>query len=71
MDYLETLRRNGWLTDPGERVRVVAIHAAGCPARLGQRCACEPRLTLASNPFPRESRKRDVDLPTLEVAAGE
>jgi hypothetical protein len=71
MDYLDTLRCNGWLVDPGDRVRVVAIHAARCPARLGQRCRCEPRLALASNPFPREARERDVDLPTLEVAAGE
>jgi hypothetical protein len=29
MDYFETLRSNGWLADPGERVRVVAIHAEG------------------------------------------
>ena len=69
MEYLESLRCNGWLTDPGDRVRVVAIHAALCPARLGYRCVCEPQLALAPNPTPREARELDIDQPTLEIAS--
>ena len=71
MDYLETLRRNGWLADPGERVRVVSVHADRCPVVEGKPCACEPRLVLAADPFAREARLVDNDLPTLDLAANE
>ena len=71
MDYFDTLRRDGWLADPGERVRVVAIHAAGCLANWSRPCSCDPELALASDPLPRESRLIDNDLPTLDLASGE
>jgi len=47
MSYLETLRRGGWLADPGDRVRVVPSHAETCPSRSGGPCRCVPRLVLA------------------------
>jgi hypothetical protein len=71
MDYFDTLRRNGWLVDPGERVRVVAVHAAGCLATWDRSCSCEPRLRLVGDPLTREARLIDNDLPTLDVASGE
>lgn len=71
MDYLETLRRNGWLCDPGERLRVVAVHAKGCLANWGRPCSCDPRLRLVVDPFIREARLIDNDLPTLDIASGE
>jgi len=71
MDYFDTLRYNGWLADPGERVRVVALHAHGCLSTWGRPCSCDPRLVLAVDPFPRESRLIDNDLPTLDLASGE
>jgi hypothetical protein len=71
MDYLETLRSNGWLADPGERVRVVAIHATSCRANWGRACSCEPRLMLATDPLSREVGLIDNDLPTLDLASGE
>jgi hypothetical protein len=71
MGYFETLRRNGWLADPGERVRVVAVHEKGCLADWGRPCSCEPQLVLAADPLPREVRLIDKDLPTLDLASGE
>jgi hypothetical protein len=71
MDYFETLRRNGWLADPGDRVRVVAIHGKGCPANAGRPCACDPRLVLAVDPLPRRAKEVDNDLPLLDAASGE
>ena len=71
MDYFDTLRRNGWLADPGERVQVVAIHATGCLANWGRACSCDPRLVLAADSFPRNARESDGDLPTLDLASGE
>ena len=71
MDYLDTLRRNGWLADPGERVRVVAIHGKGCLADWSRPCSCEPRLMLAADPLPREVGLIDNDLPTLDLAVNE
>jgi hypothetical protein len=71
MDYFDTLRRNGWLADPGERVRVVAIHERGCLANWGRSCSCDPRLRLVADPLAREARLIDNDLPTLELASGE
>jgi len=70
MDYLDTLRENGWLADPGERVRVVAIHARGCPANWGRSCSCDARLVLAADPLQCRVRGEDRDLPPLEVASG-
>jgi hypothetical protein len=71
MDYFETLRSNGWLADPGERVRVVAIHAEGCLTRWSRPCSCDPRLVLAADPLPRSAKELDDDLPLLDAASGE
>ena len=71
MDYLETLRRDGWLADPGERVRVVVIHAERCPANSGRRCTCEPRLALDADILPRTSRDRESTAALLDAASGE
>ena len=71
MDYFDTLRGNGWLADPGERVRVVAIHAGGCLAIWGRPCSCDPRLVLAADPLPHKAGDDDRDLPTLDLASGE
>jgi len=71
MDYFETLRSNGWLADPGERVRVVAIHAEGCLTHWGRPCSCDPRLVLAADPLPRQAKEENNDLPLLDIASGE
>ena len=64
MDYFDTLRSNGWLADPGERVRVVAIHGDGCLTNWGRPCSCDPRLV-------RKAKEKDNDLPLLDAASGE
>lgn len=46
MDYLDALRSNGWLADPGDRVRVEAAHESGCPGDSRGPCDCVPRLVL-------------------------
>ncbi len=71
MDYFDTLRSNGWLADPGERVRVVAIHAESCLTDWGRPCSCDPRLVLAADPLPRKAKEEDNALPLLDVASGE
>jgi len=71
MKYFDTLRSNGWLADPGERVRVVAIHAASCLTNWGRPCSCDPRLVLAADPLPRSAKELDNDLPLLDAASGE
>jgi len=71
MDYFDTLRSNGWLADPGERVRVVAIHGDGCLTNWGRPCSCDPRLVLAADFHPREAKEVINDLPTLDLASGE
>ncbi len=71
MGYFDTLRRNGWLPDPGERVQVVAIHVAGCLANWGRTCSCDPRLVLAADLLPRTAKEADSDLPLLDAASGE
>ena len=71
MDYFDTLRGNGWLADPGDRVRVVAIHARGCLSNWGRPCSCDPRLVLAADPLPREAKTEDRERPVLGVASGE
>jgi len=71
MDYFDTLRSNGWLADPGERVRVVAIHADGCLSNWGRPCSCDPRLALAADPRPSEAKEFDSDLSMLDLASGE
>lgn len=72
MDYLDTLRCNGWLADPSDRVRVVAIHAEGCPThRRGGPCWCEPRLVLVADTPRRHSGQVDSDLPVLNAASNE
>ena len=71
MDYFDTLRSNGWLADPGERVRVVAIHAEKCLTDWGRPCSCDPRLVLAADPLSRGAKDVDNDLPLLDVASGE
>lgn len=71
MVYFDTLRRNGWLADPGERVRVVAIHAKGCAVNAGWLCTCDPRLVLAVDPLPRRAKDRRHFLPRMDAASGE
>jgi hypothetical protein len=72
MDYLDTLRRNGWLADPSDQVRVVAIHAGGCPThRRGGPCWCQPRLVLVADPPRRQAGRVDSDLPMLDAASNE
>ena len=71
MNYLETLRCNGWLADPSDRVRVVAIHAEGCPADDGWSCRCNPRLVLAADYLPCRAKDEDHDLPMLDAVANE
>ena len=71
MDYLDTLRRNGWLADPSDRVRVMAIHAEGCPTHRSGPCWCEPRLVLVADLLRREAGQIDSDLPRLDAASGE
>jgi hypothetical protein len=48
MDYLEALRGNGWIPDPGDRVEVVAEHQRHCAAfgAAGSGCSCAPILVL-------------------------
>ncbi len=71
MDYLESLRLNGWLADPSDQVRVMVIHAEGCPAHRSGPCWCEPRLVLVANIRRREARQVDSDLPMLDAASNE
>jgi len=71
MDYLETLRCNGWLADPSDRVRVVAIHAEGCPANVGRSCRCNPRLVLAADLVQRFAKDDHRDLPILDAVSNE
>jgi len=71
MDYLDTLRSNGWLADPGERVRVVAIHAESCLTDWDRPCSCDPRLVLAADPLPCKAKADDRELPLLDFASGE
>ncbi len=71
MDYFDILRSNGWLADPGERVRVEAIHAEVCLTNWGRPCSCDPRLMLVADPLPRNIRLIDNDLPVLDLASGE
>ena len=72
MDYLETLRRNGWLADPGDQVRVVVIHADGCPIhRRGGPCWCERRLVLVAYSLSRFAKNDDRDLPFLDAVSNE
>jgi len=71
MEYFDTLRSNGWLADPGERVRVVAIHADGCLSNWGRPCSCDPRLVLSADTLSRRVQHLDNDLPMFEAASGE
>jgi len=71
MDYFDTLRSNGWLADPGERVRVVAIHGDRCLINWGRPCSCDPRLVLSADTLPRKAKEKDNDLPLLDAASGE
>jgi hypothetical protein len=71
MKYFDTLRRNGWLTDPGDRVRVVSMHQRGCSSAWSRSCSCDPRLELVVDPPPRDVGDDESDLPTLELASGE
>ena len=71
MDYFETLRRNGWLADPSDRVQVLAIHGERCPARRGRTCRCEPRLVLSSHQRPDSPDRPIAGRQRLEAASGE
>ncbi len=50
MEYLDVLRRGGWLPDPADRVRLVVEHGGDCQVRRGGRCRCVPRLVLCTEP---------------------
>jgi hypothetical protein len=71
MGYLETLRRDGWLADPSDQVRVMVIHAEGCPAHRGGPCWCEPRLVLVADLPRQEAGHVDSDLPMLDAVSNE
>ncbi len=71
MNYFDVLRRNGWVADPSDRVRVVAIHDRWCPATGGGPCHCAPRLVLAADVLPPRNEVCDPDLPVLEAASNE
>lgn len=71
MDYFDTLRSNSWLADPGERVRVVAIHADGCLSNWERNCSCDPRLMLVADPLAHHAKEDDYDLPQIGLAANE
>ena len=70
MDYLDTLRRNGWLADPTDKVRVVVIHRDSCPVNRTGRCVCQPRLVLA-HPSIDEDQDLEPDVPVYDLASGE
>ena len=64
------LRSNGWIDDPSDAVRVVAVHEEDCATRQGEACSCTPRLSLVSEG--REAdRWDDRDLPWRDLASGE
>jgi len=71
MDYFDTLRRNGWLTDPSDRVRVVAIHEGHCPTRFGRPCRCTPRLVLCQDRPPNKGQRAAFEPMRMDVASGE
>lgn len=71
MDYLDTLLRNGWLADPSDRIRVVAIHAEGCPTHRRGPCWCEPRLVLVADYLPCRARDENRDRPMLDAASNQ
>ncbi|MEJ2189415.1 MAG: hypothetical protein P8Y93_08340 [Acidobacteriota bacterium] len=71
MEYLDVLRRNGWLADPSDRVRVVAIHDPSCPANRGRPCRCHPQLVLAADLLASRVEVGDPDLPVLDAASNE
>ncbi len=61
MDYLDALRRHGWVADPGDRVTVEAMHDQRCPSGHGGPCNCVPRLELRTiGPAPPEARPANV-----------
>ena len=71
MDYFETLRNDGWLADPGDRVQVVAIHGEECPASRGRSCRCEPRLVLSSDRRPDTRNRAAIETEHFEAASGQ
>ncbi len=46
MRRADPLDRPGWMPDPADRVTVVPVHDASCPAGDGASCRCRPRLEL-------------------------
>jgi hypothetical protein len=71
MDYLEVLRRNGWIADPTDKVRVHVIHHETCPAVKGRTCWCSPHLVMAADVAQGQDEDLDHDLPHREIASGE
>jgi hypothetical protein len=71
MDYLDVLRQDGWIADPTDKVRVIAIHEASCPAARGRSCWCRPRLELAVDMANGRDGDLDRDPLPLDVASGE
>jgi hypothetical protein len=71
MEYLDVLRRNGWIADPTDKVRVTAVHDMDCPAAAGRSCWCSPRLVLTAECEQPVGRDLDRDAPLLDMASGE
>jgi len=71
MDYFDTLRRNGWLSDPSDRVKVVAIHQEHRPTRFGRPCRCTPRLVLCQDRPSNNRQRQAVEPLRMDAASGE
>jgi hypothetical protein len=71
MDYLDVLRREGWIADPTDKVRVAVVHDGGCPAAKGRSCWCTPRLVLTAASSHSDEHRFDGASSGLEIASGE
>jgi len=71
MDYLDVLRRNGWIADPTDKVRVTVVHNEDCPAAKGRSCWCHPRLVLTAGSSRADEQHLDGVSSRLEIASGE
>lgn len=71
MDYFDVLRREGWIADPTDKVRVIVVHDESCPAATGRACWCSPRLALSAEASHRAERDFDRGPTLLDRASGE
>lgn len=71
MDYFDVLRRDGWIADPTDKVRVTVVHEEDCPAAKGRSCWCTPRLVLTARSSHSDEHDLDGDFSRLEIASGE